>query len=129
MVTTAGEVLAHFGDPNYLLVDSRAPERYQGEIEPIDPVAGRIPGAINYFWLNNLDPNGHFVAKDVLRGRFKTLFGELPAKQVTFYCGSGVTAAHNVLAMYHAGKGMARLYAGSWSHWIADPERPIARGE
>ena len=69
----------------------------------------------------------HF--KQVLRGRFESLFGDIPAERVTFYCGSGVTAAHNVLAVTHAGLGMPQIYAGSWSDWITDPERPVATGE
>jgi thiosulfate/3-mercaptopyruvate sulfurtransferase len=128
MLTTAEEILTHFGDPRYALVDSRAPERYRGEVEPIDPISGRIPGARNYFYATNLNSRGHFIEKDVLKGRFKAIFGKIPAERITFYCGSGVSAAHNVLAMEHAGLGMAKIYAGSWSHWITDPERPIAKG-
>jgi len=128
MITTSDEILDQFGDPNFLLVDSRAPERYLGTFEPIDPVAGRIPGAINYFWSNNLDSKGFFVTRDILRGRFEILFKEIPVNQITFYCGSGVTASHNVLAVAHSGLGMAKIYPGSWSHWILDPERPIVRG-
>lgn len=129
MLFTADDVLMHFGAPGSLLVDSRAPERYRGEAEPIDPVAGRIPGAVNYFWAANLDTHGHMQLKQVLRGRFEALLGDIPAERVTFYCGSGVTAAHNALAVAHAGLRMPRIYAGSWSDWIADPERPIATGE
>jgi len=128
MVFTADDVLQHFGDTGYKLVDSRAPERYRGEQEPLDPVAGCIPGAVNYFWGNNLDNNGHMQLKQVLQGRFESLFGGIPAQQVTFYCGSGVTAAHNALAVAHSGLGMPRIYAGSWSEWIVDPERPIVTG-
>jgi thiosulfate/3-mercaptopyruvate sulfurtransferase len=128
MVVTSDDVLTHFGDPGHMLIDSRAAERYRGENETIDPVAGRIPGAYNHFWSNNLDSKGHFEIKDVLRGRFATMFGDIPARNVTFYCGSGVSAAHNVLAVAHAGLGMPKLYAGSWSEWITDPERPIATG-
>jgi thiosulfate/3-mercaptopyruvate sulfurtransferase len=127
MVATAEDVLRNFGDSGKMLVDSRAPERYRGENEPIDPVAGRIPGAVNYFWNKNLDTRGNFEIKDVLRGRFATLFGDILAENVTFYCGSGVTAAHNVLAVVHSGFGMPKLYAGSWSEWITDPARPMTR--
>ena len=112
-----------------MIVDSRAPERYRGEIEPIDPIAGRIPGAVNYFWANNLSSKGFFELKDVLRGRFEIMLLGIPAKNVIFYCGSGVTASHNVLAMEHAGLGMSKIYVGSWSHWITDPDRPITSGE
>ncbi|MBN1665668.1 MAG: sulfurtransferase [Anaerolineales bacterium] len=128
MLVSAGQLLAEFGDPSYLVVDVRAAERYRGEVEPIDPVAGHIPGAVNYPYVNSIDRDGHFQLKQILRGRFENLFGPVPAKHVTFYCGSGVTGAHGVLAVAHAGLGMPRLYAGSWSHWIADPERPVARG-
>jgi thiosulfate/3-mercaptopyruvate sulfurtransferase len=128
MLVTAEEVLEKFGDQGSMLVDSRVPERYRGEIEPIDPVAGRIPGAINYFWGKNLEENDHFELKDVLRGRFQSLFKGVPSENVIFYCGSGVTGAHNVLAVTHAGLGIPKLYGGSWSHWITDPERPILKG-
>ncbi|MFC1997514.1 sulfurtransferase [Chloroflexota bacterium] len=129
MLATAENVLENFGDPNKILVDSRAPERYRGEEEPFDPVAGRIPGAVNYFWGTNLDSQGQMQLKQVLRGRFESIFRDVPAERVTFYCGSGVTAAHNVLAVAHAGLGMARMYAGSWSEWITDPEHPIIMGK
>jgi len=129
MVFSADDVLLNFGDPSSLLIDSRSPERFRGEEEPIDPVAGRIPGAINYFWGKNINSQGHMQLKQVLKGRFESLFGEIPAARVTFYCGSGVTAAHNILAVAHAELGMPRMYAGSWSEWITDPERPITTGE
>ena len=128
MLFTADDILQCFGDPSSLLVDSRAPERYSGENEPIDPVAGRIPGAVNYFWGTNLDSKGNFQQKQVMRGRFDVLFGDIPSRRVTFYCGSGVTAAHNILAVAHSGLGIPRMYAGSWSEWITDPERPIVTG-
>ncbi len=129
MLADANDVLAYFGDPGRILIDSRAPERYRGEIEPIDPVAGRIPGAINYFWMRNLTSRGTFEIKDALRGRFSDLLGDIPATRAIFYCGSGVTAAHNVLAVVHAGLGTPKLYNGSWSEWITDPERPTVTGE
>lgn len=129
MQFTADDVLQYFGDPGSILVDSRAPERYRGEVEPIDAVPGRIPGAVNYFWGTNLDPHGRVQLKQVLRGRFESIFGDIPAERVTFYCGSGVTAAFNVLAVTHAGLGMPRIYPGSWSEWIADPDRPTTSGE
>jgi thiosulfate/3-mercaptopyruvate sulfurtransferase len=129
LVVTAEDVLFHFGDPAYCLFDSRAPERYRGEEEPIDPVAGHIPGAISYPFPRNLDDEESFVPKESLKGRFHVLLDGVPAERAIFYCGSGVTASHNILAVTHAGLGMPRLYAGSWSHWITDPERPIATGE
>ncbi|MFN2236801.1 MAG: sulfurtransferase [Anaerolineales bacterium] len=127
MIATADDVLNRFGDPGYMLVDSRAPERYLGIDEPIDPVAGRIPGALNYPFERNFDVCGNFQLKHILKGRFDSLFGGIPTKQVTFYCGSGVTAAVNVLAVFHSGLGMPQLYAGSWSEWITDAERPILK--
>lgn len=127
LVATAADVLENFGDPGKLLIDSRAPDRFSGENEPIDPVAGRIPGAINYHFAQNLDLKGFFEIKDVLRGRFTHIFRDIPVEDVIFYCGSGVSAAHNVLAVAHAGLGMAKIYSGSWSHWITDPQRPITR--
>jgi thiosulfate/3-mercaptopyruvate sulfurtransferase len=129
ILVDADQVLMDFGDPGQILVDSRAPERFRGEVEPIDPVAGRIPGAINHFWSQNLTSAGHFEIKDTLRGRFNHIFRDIPAERVTFYCGSGVTAAHNVLAVTHSGLGLPRLYNGSWSEWIIDPERPTMIGE
>ncbi len=128
MVATAEEILRCFGDPAHLLVDSRSPERYCGDEEPIDPVAGHIPGAKNYFWQSNISSRGTFEIKDVLRGRFTALFKHVPPGNVVFYCGSGVTAAVNVLAVTHAGFAMPKLYPGSWSEWITDPQRPIATG-
>ena len=128
MLATAEDVLLEFGDSGAMLIDSRGPERYRGEIEPIDPVAGHIPGAHNYPYLSNIDSKGHMQLKQILRGRFQILFGMVPAERVTFYCGSGVTAAHNVLAVAHAGLGIPRMYAGSWSEWVADPERPVVTG-
>jgi thiosulfate/3-mercaptopyruvate sulfurtransferase len=129
MIATTNDVLNRFGDPGYMLVDSRVPERYQGIEEPIDPVAGHIPGAVNHPFARNIDVNGNFQLKPILRGRFDSLFGGISTNQVTFYCGSGVTAAVNVLAVFHSGLGMPQLYAGSWSEWITDPERPITSGE
>ncbi|MFN2106280.1 MAG: sulfurtransferase [Candidatus Promineifilaceae bacterium] len=108
-----------------LLVDSRAPERFRGEIEPIDPVAGHIPGAINRFHKLNFDENGRILPDAVLRRHFEEILGQVPASEATFYCGSGVTACNNLLALAHAGLGDGRLYAGSWSQWCSDPQNPI----
>ena len=128
MVATAEEILRHFGDPAYLLVDSRSLERFRGDEEPIDPIAGHIPGAKNYFWKSNISSRGTFEIKDMLRGRFAVLFEHVPPGNVIFYCGSGVTAAVNVLAVTHAGYDVPKLYPGSWSEWITDPQRPITTG-
>jgi thiosulfate/3-mercaptopyruvate sulfurtransferase len=110
-----------------VLIDSRAPERFRGEVEPIDPVAGHIPGAVNVPTTRNLDNHGHFRDRHEL-ARVYAAVGATPDVDVAAYCGSGVTAAHTVLAMEVAGL-RAALYAGSWSHWITDPERPIEIGE
>lgn len=116
-------------DPAYRLIDSRAPERYRGEIEPFDPVAGHIPGAVNHFNLSNVNPDGTFRAPEVLRQKFLALLGEVPSDHAITYCGSGVAAAHNVLAMEVAGLSGARIYSGSWSEWCSDPARSVARAE
>lgn len=127
-VADAAGTLAHRagGAP---LLDARAPERYRGEQEPIDPVAGHIAGAANRFWQSNLaqPPSGPFKSPALLRAEFETLLAGRPAASLLHYCGSGVTAAHNVLAMEIAGLPGSALYAGSWSEWIADPARPRAK--
>ena len=125
LVDTA-EVVAKSQDRPAVLFDSRTADRYRGENENIDPVAGHIPGAINAPYPDNVDPDGLFLPRETLQARFEALLAETPADQAIFYCGSGVTAAHNLLAMAHAGLGDARLYAGSWSEWITDPARPVA---
>lgn len=115
-------------DPSYRLLDSRSADRYRGENETIDPVAGHIPGALSSPFANNLNSEGLFLSRNELKARFQKLLGNVPPEHAVFYCGSGVTAAHNLLAMSHAGLGDTRLYVGSWSEWIASPDRPIARG-
>jgi thiosulfate/3-mercaptopyruvate sulfurtransferase len=112
-----------------LVIDARAPARYRGEQEPIDPVAGHIPGAVNLPYEGNLDNEGRFIDPQALRERFAAVLGERPAASVVHMCGSGVTACHNLLAMEAAGLAGSRLYAGSWSEWIRDPSRPVATGE
>lgn len=111
-----------------LLVDARAPARYRGEMEPLDPVAGHIPGAVNDFYGNSVDESGRFLSGKLVRERLLRVFGDTPPEQVIFYCGSGVTACHNALAAAHAGLPAARVYAGSWSEWCSDPSRPVATG-
>jgi len=111
-----------------LLVDGRAPARYRGEQEPIDPEAGRIPGAKNRYSNDNVSADGSFKPADVLKREFLSVLGGRAPGEVVNYCGSGVAACHNLLAMEHAGLSGARLYAGSWSEWIADPERPREKG-
>jgi thiosulfate/3-mercaptopyruvate sulfurtransferase len=109
-----------------LLVDSREPARYRGETEPLDPQAGHIPGAVNYFFQENWDENGRFLPPDQLRRRLTARLGDVSPDAAAFYCGSGVTACANLLAMAHAGMGNGRLYVGSWSEWSSYPENPTA---
>ncbi len=109
-----------------VVIDSRDPARYAGELEPIDPVAGHVPGAVNLLFTDNLDSASCFLPAEDLRARFAPVVGDDDRPIV--YCGSGVTACHNALAMEHAGFAMPRVYVGSWSGWTADPDRPIATG-
>jgi thiosulfate/3-mercaptopyruvate sulfurtransferase len=109
-----------------LLLDARAGERYRGEKEPVDPVAGHIPGAVSVPTVGNLGPDGMFRDAAELAARFEAL-GARPGREVGAYCGSGVTAAHEILALALAGV-PAALYVGSWSNWVADPGRPVATG-
>ena len=129
MVVDAGQVMAVLHDPNFLILDSRSSDRYRGENETIDPVAGHIPGAITAPFTDNLNPDGSFKTPGELNTRFAKLIIDKDANHNIFYCGSGVTAAHNVLAFVHAGNNLPILYPGSWSDWITDPDRPIAKGE
>jgi len=121
------EVLKLVGSPDTVLLDARAPERYRGEIEPIDRVPGRIPGAVNYHFLRNLDERGMFKSAEVLKRDLQNVLGTTPADRVVCYCGSGVTACQNLIALEHAGLHGARLYVGSWSEWASDAERPVER--
>jgi len=104
------------------LIDARAANRYRGETEPLDPIAGHIPNAKNYPFSENVDTDGMWKTKAEITKRFKNLAQE---KEMIFYCGSGVTACHNLLALHYAGIAEAKLYPGSWSEWIVDPLRPI----
>lgn len=124
-VATTKDVERMEGESSQLLVDSRAAIRYRGEEELIDPVAGHIPWAVSSPWEDNLDESGRFRSVEELRSRYERLFGGIPAKDIVFHCGSGVTAVHNIIAVQHSGLGQAGLYVGSWSEWIADPDRPI----
>jgi thiosulfate/3-mercaptopyruvate sulfurtransferase len=110
-----------------LLLDARAPARFRGEQEPIDKVAGHIPGAKNRFCNENVGPDGRFKPPELLRSEFLELLGDRRPDQVINYCGSGVAACHNILAMEVAGLKGSRLYVGSWSDWISDPKRPVGR--
>ncbi|PIE25273.1 MAG: sulfurtransferase [Neptuniibacter caesariensis] len=109
------------------LVDARSAERFRGEVEPIDPVAGHVPGAINRPLTDNLQDDGHFKPADQLKTEWLAVIRDLPPEQIVHMCGSGVTACHNQLAMEIAGLKGSRLYSGSWSEWIRDPMRPVAR--
>lgn len=111
------------------LLDARATARFRGEMEPIDPIAGHIPGALNLPTDGHLTADGRFLPAAALRERFATALGERAATAVAHYCGSGVTACHSLLAMEIAGWHGSRIYPGSWSEWIRDPKRPIAKGE
>jgi thiosulfate/3-mercaptopyruvate sulfurtransferase len=126
-VVDAERVLASRGDAATVLLDARAPERYEGRVEPIDPVAGHIPGALNRFWQDNL-AQGRFKSPAQLRAEFDAILAGRPPSRLIHQCGSGVTAAHNVLAMEIAGLPGSALFAGSWSEWIRDPQRPVATG-
>jgi thiosulfate/3-mercaptopyruvate sulfurtransferase len=125
---TASDVLASLAGHSLTLLDARPPERFRGETEPLDPVAGHIPGALNRPCAQNLGADLTFKPPEVLRAEFGALLGTVPPERVVNHCGSGVTGCHNVLAMELAGLAGARLYPGSWSEWCADPARPVARG-
>lgn len=111
-----------------VLLDARAAPRYRGEVEPIDPVGGHVPGALNRPFSENLQDDGHFKPADVLRQEFQALLGAHAPSDVVHMCGSGVTACHNLLAMEHAGLTGSRLYAPSWSGWVSDASRPVTKG-
>lgn len=127
-VVDAAYVLEHLHHPDMLLIDARSPDRFRGENETLDPVAGHIPGAINRFFRDNLDKRGHFKQASLLREEFGMLLKGADARRVVHQCGSGVTACHNLLAMESAGLTGSRLYAGSWSEWCSDRDRPIRTG-
>jgi thiosulfate/3-mercaptopyruvate sulfurtransferase len=121
-------VQSALGSPSMLLVDARAPERFEGRNETIDRTAGHIPGAVNHFYQRNLTDEGTMRPPGALRRQFEEVIGGRPAEQVVMYCGSGVSACHNLLAMEHAGIRGAKLYPGSWSEWSSDPQRPVETG-
>jgi thiosulfate/3-mercaptopyruvate sulfurtransferase len=125
----APALVANLATRSLLLVDGRARERYRGDVEPLDPVAGHIPGALNRPYSDNLDADGGFKPATALEAEFASLLAGRSPGEVVHYCGSGVSACHNLLAMEHAGLAGARLYPGSWSEWCADPEHPVARGD
>jgi thiosulfate/3-mercaptopyruvate sulfurtransferase len=114
--------------PSYVILDARSAARFRGEVEPIDPVAGHIPGALSAPCEDNVSAEGTFPPPETLRARYEKLVNSVPIENVICYCGSGITAAHNLFALAYAGLGMGKLYAGSWSEWITDSARPIAVG-
>jgi thiosulfate/3-mercaptopyruvate sulfurtransferase len=128
MVVTADDVRSIVDGGERRLLDARAPERYRGDVEPIDKVAGHIPGAANHPFKSNVTDAGVFKTRNELRTHLMKTLGGVAPNQIVNYCGSGVTACQNILAMEHAGLAGSKLYAGSWSEWSADPDRPIAKG-
>ncbi|MCB9138916.1 MAG: sulfurtransferase [Caldilineaceae bacterium] len=132
MQVSSADVLAALDDGRVLLADARDAVRYRGEAAGLDPVAGRIPGALSAHYVCNLNDDGTWRSPEELRAYYAALLGADDSGQISqeviFYCGSGVTAAHDVLALEQAGLGDSKLYAGSWSEWITDATRPVARG-
>jgi len=127
-VRDAGQVAAGLAGGTLRLLDMRAEERFLGRVEPIDPVAGHVPGAVNAPFSGNLTADQRFQPVEVLAGRYATLVDPQPARDVVCMCGSGVTACHGILALELAGMPGAALYPGSWSEWIRSPDRPVAKG-
>ncbi len=123
----AQAVLQNIDKPVFTVIDARAAERYRGEVEPMDPIAGHIPGALNHPNTLNLDENGRFKSPQELRRNFETLLPKIAPERVVHQCGSGITACHNLFAMELAGLSGSALYPGSWSEWCSDPARPVAR--
>ena len=123
----AADLLANLDGGPLLLVDARAPDRFRGENETLDPVGGHSPGAVNRFFRLNLEADGRFRSADALRTEWRALIGGRDPASLVMQCGSGVTACHNLLALEVAGLHGARLYPGSWSEWCSDPSRPAER--
>lgn len=129
LVVSAEQLRERLGDPAMTLLDARGLPRFRGEVEPIDPVAGHIPGAQCAAFTDNLGADGQFLPADQLKARFAALIGSRKPQELVAYCGSGVTACHNLFALSLAGYPLAPLYAGSWSEWITDPQRQVATGD
>jgi thiosulfate/3-mercaptopyruvate sulfurtransferase len=127
LLTTEG-VEKGLGRPTQTIIDARGAPRFRGEVEPLDPVAGHIPGALNRPFTQNFDAQGKFKPAAELRAEFEALLAGRSPDTVVHHCGSGVTATPNIIAMEIAGLGRTALYAGSWSEWCSDPARPIAQG-
>lgn len=128
LLANANDVELMRVEPDWRLLDARSEERFTGDVEPLDKVAGHIPGAVNLPWEDNLDFGGNYQSADELRAQYAARLAGVAPDHVVHMCGSGVTACHNVLAMEHAGLTGSKLYAGSWSEWITDPKRPVATG-
>lgn len=129
LLLSAEQLQQRLGQPTLTLLDARAQPRFRGEVEPIDPVAGHIPGAQCAAFNENLGSDGRFLPADQLKQRFAAKLGNRSPTELVAYCGSGVTACHNLFALCLAGYPLASLYAGSWSEWITDPKRAVAKGD
>jgi thiosulfate/3-mercaptopyruvate sulfurtransferase len=127
MAVDVSLVAKHLTDGEVHVIDARSPDRFRGENETLDPMAGHIPGALNRFFKSNLDEDGRFRDPATLQRAFRELLGEREPARIIHQCGSGVTACHNLLAMEHAGLTGSRLFPGSWSEWVSDRSRPIER--
>lgn len=127
-LATTREVQQRLGEPTQTLIDARAAPRYRGEVEPLDPVAGHIPGALNRPFSQNIGADGRFKPPAQLREEFEALLAGRDPRTVVHHCGSGVSAVPNVIAMELAGLGPTALYAGSWSEWCSDRSRPVEKG-
>ncbi|MGB3819565.1 sulfurtransferase, partial [Achromobacter pulmonis] len=125
----AQAVLDNIAHPAFTVIDARAANRYRGEVEPMDPVAGHIPGALNRPNGQNLQADGRFKDAALLREEFTALLDGRDPAAIVHQCGSGITACHNLLSMEIAGLAGSRLYPGSWSEWCSDPSRPVAKGD
>lgn len=128
LVLSADQLQKRLKKPDLTLIDARADARFRGEVEPIDPVAGHIPGAQCAAFNENLGPDGRFLPPEQLKQRFAEKLQGRPPESLVAYCGSGVTACHNLFALCLAGYPLGGLYAGSWSEWITDPGREVATG-
>ena len=129
LLLDAEHLQKRLGQPGLTLIDARAQPRFRGEVEPIDPIAGHIPGAQCAAFSENLGSDGRFLPADQLKQRFAAQLQGRPPQELVAYCGSGVTACHNLFALSLAGYPLGKLYAGSWSEWITDPAREIAKGD